>query len=244
MVETLRDLPKGSPERNAVAEQLKRIRIFEREDQFTKNRGIAGYTAYLYGLGGYFDYVRQLGNFPKVLDIGAGTTRAAHELSGSKIGKGIDFMATVLVRPQKDNPQLPKEKVISTSAEVLKGIPDQSIAGVLACYSIAYSQNPYLAIRRIDQVLVKGGIIKARFAVDSDFTNIDNTIRGLRDGKEFIEELKNLEYDIAATDANQERRGVIVAIKPGGPGVSAKEVLNLDYESYLPQMRQLLNMDC
>lgn len=228
---TITDLPKGSPLRTAVAQNLKTVRAMDRKCQYNNRRNGDAYMHEFKGLEYFFDHVRALDK-KTVLDIGAGTTKGVDDLSRDKIADGMDLKATTLamipqVKWHYGSHRTGKKNVLITSAETLRHIENESIGGILALNSIAYSAVPELAIRRIDQVLVPGGIIKATFSVSSEYELF-------RSHELFMRELLRLGYSVAHLAENIPV--VLLAIKPGGKAdVSAFDLLGKDLYSYRSQ---------
>jgi len=216
---------KGSKERIAAARQLRNARAREREQfAYTVDRTGADYIQELGGVRHLFSYVKTLGN-PKVLDIGAGTTRGVSELAQSALSEGLDFEATVLRNRLGVKENLGEEQTHITSAETLRGIPDLSVACVIAVYSTSYSDAPNLVIESIDRVLVPGGAVKM-----GGYEKIFN---------QFIHLLQARGYDVDDREKWGEFR-VLLAIKPGGAStVTAAELIKADEESFEEQVKLL-----
>ena len=216
-------LIKGSSERRAVIERVAMLRREERKGFYHAARGKQSYDKYLEGYLGSLDYVRELGSTNLVLDIGAGITRAAYEISTSSEGKDLNFEATTLTFLPKINEYLGKEKVHITPAEILRGVEDSSVGLALAVYSITYSVNPDAAIDSINRVLVPGGILKGVFR---DSKDEDATLSRLaKPINPFEQRLRSLGYDIAIGNDD----GILLAKKPGGNVVrTAEEILEAD----------------
>lgn len=216
---------KGTNERNDAARKIRSARTAEREgDPYNINRTGWRYLQQLAGAQHLFDYVKSLKS-QTVLDIGAGTTLASSELQQSQLGHDLHFEATVLRnRPEIEN-NLGEERVHITSAEVLRGVPDESVGCVIAVFSVDYSDAPGLVAGSIDRVLVAGGAVKI-----SGYSRIF---------PQFYDQFERRAYDIDSDEVWGEYR-VILAIKPGNTsGISAKELLKLDKESLLSQRDDL-----
>jgi len=110
-----------------------------------------------------FDYLRKLDGHGLVLDIGAGTTRGISQLEKSSLGSGLSFEAVALSYSPLIKENLGLEKTHITSAESLKGVKNESVAGVISLFGISYCTRPDLAVYSIDRVLLPGGVIKAGF---------------------------------------------------------------------------------
>ena len=211
-------------ERKAVAHSLKWNRFAERGALYEYNRNLRDYLIALHGLEHFLDYVRGVEQSSLVVDVGAGTTRAVYELSYSPLGKDLNFMATVLRFNLGVKKFLGEKRTRVTSAEKLRRIEDNSVAGIIANNSIGYSNAPEAVIKRIDQVLVPGGAIKANFSLFMDEFEFGTH-------HEFSAALSRLNYDIALK-VNPRWQDLMVAIKPGGNGASAQELLDKDWEAH------------
>lgn len=236
-VEVLRDLPKNSHERNAVARQLRQAREFDQKDVYTTSRSMRDYESVLDGLEFFLQYVQDLDSNPTVLDLGAGKGRAVMELRRQH-GSRFTYLATTLSYPGKFF-QSEDIRTIQTSSEMLTGISDDSISGVLACYSLAYSAEPEFAIRRIDQVMKAGGIIKAKF-IDEYNSNDNFTLQsGIKRSQRFERELCSMGYDVAVEERTY-RGEILVGIKPGGEvEESASSLLLLDQQRHSERLRTI-----
>lgn len=219
---------KGSPERNAVASQLRLMRAVDRgRNLYKADRSASEYVSAFAGLRAFSEYVSLLGSSKLVVDIGAGTTRGISEFSESQYAQGLSLQATVLSYSDEVEANLGRENTHVTSAEMLRGIADNSVAGILALNSIAYSEDPRRTIERIDQVLVPGGVIKATFDVLEDNGQSLNTLLSEKYGYKtealFVRKLELLGYDIYVDS------GMVVAIKPGGTlEISAMRLFSVD----------------
>jgi hypothetical protein len=223
MSEVLRNLPKNSPERIEVANQIRAARDLDRVDFRTK-RGLSYYRVNFQGLDYFFDYASRLES-NVILDIGTGKGVALREMQ-SRYGNRFKFIGTRLSYALDDEID-PLIQVIPTSAEILYGIPDESVAGVLAGYSIAYSAKPEYALRRIDQVLIPGGVIKAVFYdVKDEFASHTN----IKSSAEFENELRSHGYDTSVSTKKKDGE-LLVAIKPGFDLSKSASDLLLDDQS-------------
>lgn len=226
----------SSPEKQEIASQLLEMRAYERRLRINPEEGdkpenwdrdMYGYLFWLNGLTAFLNHARSLGRGSLILDLGAGTTRGISEIASSAMGQGLNFEATVLSnRPEiKDN--LGLEKTHITSAESLRGIATNSVSAIIALNSLSYSAAPHIAIKRIDDVLVPGGLIKAAFKVKEG--RGDDSIGELnyQPHDYFSMCLRDLGYDVAISDLESEE--ILVAIKPGANvRLSAKELLRID----------------
>jgi SAM-dependent methyltransferase len=127
---------------------------------FDYDRNGRKYAEMMNGLTATLDYVGSLPDSNIVLDLGTGTGRACADLA--RQFKNLTFIGTGLHRYPGTERFLSGGKFILTSGENL-GIKDKSIAGVIANSSITYSHAQQLIAKRIDEVLVPGGIVKATF---------------------------------------------------------------------------------
>jgi len=225
-------------ERVQIAEQIKKARKSEREDQkYECHRSGKEYFYRIGGLKNLFQYLKSLPS-NKVLDVGAGTGNASYRISQMPISDGLDFEITALRNSPELMNNFPKEKTHITEVESLNGIKNESLAGVIGVNSIAYSINPKLVVERIDEVLIKGGVVKAtfnKFGVSHDYGGL--VFKG---PEKFIEVFASLGYDSsfienkfsAEDDFGVFVNSIILAIKPGNPKApSAKELLDLDFDA-------------
>jgi hypothetical protein len=222
------------PIRRSVDEGLRDYVVHERVNNVTRSREGTGYINQLGGLEHLLDYGRSFGVGSKVLDIGTGIGLAIGEIARSPFGRDLDFWATTLPSPGYGYiySWLDQSKILYTSAEYLEGIEDKSIAICLAVASIMYSSYPAYAIRRIDEVLVPGGALKATFYTKSDF---DEHVSNHRP---FVRELVGLGYDIHICQTIGMFEAVL-AIKPGGQGMRAKTLIEMDRNSRIDQWNSL-----
>jgi SAM-dependent methyltransferase len=229
-------------ERTQIAKQIKDARKNERsvtEDSLEKYPTDRDYLMYWYSIGGLkyvFEYLKTLPS-NIVLDIGTGTGKAASEMSRSRSAQGLDVHATSL----RNDPELQKNfpdktKLHITSVETLRGIERSSVGTVLAMCSIAYANYPKLAIQKIDEVLVPGGVLKANFSPGSGHAYGDVIFKS---SDVFVETLHSLGYDVDVSTNNiylkkddhyaKGKALVVLAIKPGNPNApTAKELRILD----------------
>lgn len=234
--ETLKDLPKGHAERNKVARNLRDLRSV---DSFTYETGRDGiqYVRELQGVQSLFQYVKALNSSDRILDIGAGGTRGIRDLAKSPLGEGLSFEATVLTAPEVSEWTLEKDKIHITSAELLKGIEDESVGGALGALSVAYSEVPAFAVRGINRVLVPGGVFKGSFPSENGVHSA-----GLKRFHTFQAEFEALGYNTAFLE--NINGDVFLAIKPGGPNseIDATTLLQMDSKSTVSQTIKLLEM--
>lgn len=245
---------KGSPQRQEAAHQILKIWRYEtgqqsletRGDFYISDRGAAGYSEKLKGLTATLDYASSLAGSNTVLDLGTDTGRACADLS--KKFRDLSFIGTGLRRSPLAEKFLPGDKFKVTAAENLRGIANESIACVIANYSITYSHAQRLVAERLDEVLIPGGIIKASFLS----TPTDQILAGLheqsrefsevaeqRDHSEFQTALLAMAYDthaIQVKNFDYVPSYVLVAIKPGNPSSpTAKAILEEDIKQMQPK---------
>lgn len=238
-------LPRGNistlspdhPTRRMVDQTIELIGYWDRSSarptNYEADRNGVQYLLLLQGVAGAFDLARSLGSSSTILDVGAGTTRGIHDLSRAHFAHDLDFQATVLHPARTVSRHLGMGKTHITPVEYLQGISDNSIAAVLGVGSIAYSVAPDYAMRRVNEVLVPGGIIK------STFNHTGNAVV-LRKHDAFSDELRELGYDIAIAETNSGSWHVLLAIKPGGSRqVSAQELLAQDQETIDAQLEHI-----
>jgi SAM-dependent methyltransferase len=229
--------------RAAIAEQIRLVRYIEQKGDYREeewNRGMLEYFRELNGLSQLFGYVYQLAAGGLVLDIGAGTTRGIGEIAKSKLGEGLNFKATVLTRDPRIENNLGFENTHITSAAALRGTAYHSVSAVLSLNGIAYTVDSLMVARKIDQVLVPGGVIKATFRSKI----APPTFRALRypfnTHNVLSYDLEELGYDVAILNEELQEayarprevganENVMLAIKPGGKAShTARELLASD----------------
>lgn len=233
MSETAKTLPWDNP-RSEVARQLIRIRNTERGGLYRTDRTGAEYVYNLCGLEYLFDHVRSLRTSSIILDVGSGTTRGIYELSISSLGHGLQFKATVLnIKSSLVSQYLGKEHTHATSVEVLRGIQNNSIGAVLGMASVGYSDQPALAVRSIDRILVPGGVFKGTFLRSERVEPQDSF--GFKRYHAFKKAFQEKRYDTDIEFGGKE--DVLLAIKPGGEKqITAQELLQRDSETAISQM--------
>ncbi len=229
---------KHSPERRRLATKLWEIRGIDRRNGFVNDRSGKEYEEEFLGLASFFDYIRSIPESNFVLDIGSGKTIGINDISHSSASRGLTFGATSLVRHPMSEQYLGSDNIHITSAEVLRSIPGESVAGILALYSIAYSIAPGQAIQQIDKKLVPGGAFKGKFSKFDSGTAAMFGHPELKDADKFVKALKKLGYDIAVS--NFRSGSIVLAIKPGTtPPVSANDLLLADKFDYTSKRRRI-----
>ncbi len=132
-----------------------------------RNQGVMEYLVQLRGLKHFLNYARLLSENPKILDVGAGVTRAFADLSKIKEWtEGLDLKATSLHMDKDVNKFLGKENVTLTSVEQMRRIKDGELAGIISVHGIGFTKAPKLAAESVNRVLMPGGAIKAVFGFD------------------------------------------------------------------------------
>lgn len=213
-------------ERRHIAGEIFYARDKEKSALRTYNvfRGAAEYVRNLCGLQAFFD------NVPEgrpILDVGAGRGYAAEEFADVAFSHERRFIGTALRFNRSLVNAFGEGNFHITSAEVLRGVEDESIGGILGVYSApAYSVNHAQVARRFNEVLVPGGIIKVSlFLTSPSRTN-------------FMHELNDLGYDVMAQRVD--KRIIVVAIKPGGEKkISALQLLTKDNQTRTSQEHQV-----
>lgn len=215
----LYSLRPNSRERKLIEKRLAFARQMDIKRGYTIDRNSRGYIGNLFGLSATFGYVRSLSS-QTIVDIGAGTTRGIHEISQLPSAQGLEFQATVLTPERVSHNALPSNKIHVTSVEALDGFQDESVGAFLGVDSIGYSASPRIAVKRINEALVKGGVLKASFS-----RNVPNMSGYLEFGKE----LKGLGYDMYGMMETHMFSETLLAIKPGGAkAVKAKDISTKD----------------
>lgn len=223
-------MTEADSDRGAIANQILTMRYIEHhshhlEEEWDRNK--LEYLKAFNGLSHLFRHTHQLGAGSLVLDIGAGTTKGIGEIAKSKLGEGLNFNATVLTRSSKIAEGLGFERTHITSAAVLRGVDYHSVSAVLSLNGLAYTVESPVVARKIDQILVPGGVIKATFRskiVQPTFRAIS---LGFNTHEALSVDLEQMGYDVAIIDEEMQEafnrpreaganRDVMLAIKPGG----------------------------
>ena len=207
-------------ERAEILENLRKTIKIEKKGRYITYRGKERYLSEFGGLEGMLRYVESLGENMKVVDVGVGKGIAWSELS-EEYEKKLEFMATNLVYDQH-LVDLFGKRVKFTPAEFMKGFENESVGGIVAMKSIAYSEDPELVATRLDEILVPGGIIKARFSSTENVRKVPD----FRPYYRLTRQLLNLGYDVAISSDEM----IVLAIKPGGKE-RAVDVFERDIES-------------
>ncbi len=228
-------------DRKSVAKQVRKARELEMEKEEPYKMNRSG-KEYLYGIGGLknlFEYLRSLPSH-KILDVGTGNGNAINKISKMPISADLDFEITAL----HNSPELRRNfqigKVHIATIETLERIEQASFAGIIGAISVAYSDSPILAVRKVDQVLTPGGVFKSTFNRPGKEEKHRGT--SLKDAERFMEGFSALGYDISLIRDNSfSRQGrlipiitnsILLAIKPGNPSApSAEKLLYTDFES-------------
>lgn len=242
---------KHSPERQYIASQIRSFREKERSGALEKkwlNRTGTDYIYELRGLKHLFDYVRTLPSH-KVLDIGAGTTKGIADIANSNFGRDLQFEATVLYRNQKEiEKNLGKNKTHSTSAEVLRGslsnpMNSESYGAILSVMSITYTKDPEKVIKRINDLLIPGGVFKGDFNNKDNFNRAGDMLSpqhfarvfsdlGYKENIDFY--YKNVESENLDNAQELYDNDILIAIKPNPTQpnpISAKELYEEDWNN-------------
>ena len=244
-------------ERTQIAKQVQAARNKDRNpgetgiDSYNLNRGSNFYKLALAGFEELFSYLKTL-KTGLVLEIGAGTGRALKEIKEMPMAKGLSFRATALYNHPDIRHNLGQEDFTLTSMETLRGIEPESVAGVLSMYSITYAEHPKLAMAKINEVLIPGGIIKAVFPFHG---NEVSTTSGLvfKRPEVFIKYLIELGYDVSYRDNKfttpflvEEQfyygTSILLAIKPGNPQAPKADSL-MDEDSRLLNQSSSLKIE-
>lgn len=194
---------------------------------YIKDRNLWEYISILEGLEVFLNYVKGLSPNSLLLDIGAGTTQAMYDLSLHPMGADISVMTTGLAKNLDAERLIRRDRYLVTPVETLKGVEENSVAGILGVNSIAYSGALDLAANKVDSVLIPGGALKATFP---------NTPNGrfFHSHYGFTEELKSIGYDIAIKQSGF--LSIVLAIKPGNsPLFKAADLLSSDHRDMYRQ---------
>ena len=203
-------------ERQVVASQLKQMRSLEKSKNYRESdwdRDINDYLYWFNGLSQVFKYAKQLNSESLIFDLGAGTTKGISQIAKSRLGEGLNFEASVLTFRSEIQDNLGLVKTHITSVETLRGVEKKSISAMLSLNSLAYSAAPHVAVERINDVLVPGGVLKATFRVKESKDDESTGEYNYQTHDQFSTCLRDLDYDVAISKLVSEE--LIVAIKPG-----------------------------
>jgi len=193
----------------SVALQHEKHIKYEQEHPEMEYRTAEDYLISFAGLKYFFNFLRHFSR-PNVLDIGAGNTQAAFELSQSDMGKGLEFYATSLTPHSDSGNTLNQNRTIITPAETLAGIQDEGFGGALSCYGVAYSEAPKLVAQSLDRILKSDGIFKGVFPAEDSMVG---TLK-MHSPEKLKQELSKLNFGVFSV------AGFLTAIKGGGDALA------------------------
>jgi SAM-dependent methyltransferase len=228
-------------ERKAAAASIRKARKHERGEVDPNGRVYKVERTgkeYLYRLGGLEHLVEYLKTLDsnKILDVGAGTGTATSYIARMEAMQDFDVHATVL-NPTPETLERLGDKIHVTSV-----IDNESLAAVLGVNSIAYAASAKLAVHRLSEVLVPGGVVKATFSTFGDPVNYQGSI--FKGPEDFIAQFAMKGFDLSFRDnhflevgemgpiAIGSRNSIVLAIKAGNPNApSAQQLMDLDFEA-------------
>ncbi len=226
--------------RARIAQQIRAFRATERAGKIQDERDLVEYAIDLSGLGATIEHVVKNGQTKRILDRGAGKGMALIDLIALKENQGVTFEGTGLIAPAAlDSLAADKRPVVSlTPAEILK-VSNDSYDAIFSDFGLGYAE-PALAMKRIDQLLAPGGILK--FSCTVERLKGGHHPKGLHAPSEFVSELVALGYpqqNIFVVEVPEDAdpktnttHAIIVAIKPGGATtITAEEVFQNDKQN-------------
>ncbi len=223
--------------RQLAAAQVVRARRLERDNpDYVKDSSLLDYLRTAQGLLTFLNHARERG-VPAILEIGSGTARAIGQLAQNQMGEGLSFVATGLTHRHIETPNVLWRP---TPAEVLRGVDDKSVSGIIALSALGFSRVPELVVNNIDRTLVKGGAIKATFRGKESYgeewdAKYDEWGYGPHD--QFTTELRRRRYDVAVMETGGD--DIMVAIRhTRRMPITARELLEQDAQT-LPQQLEL-----
>lgn len=196
------------------------------------SRDASMYTSHLKGLRAFFTYVGKLPT-RTVLAVGEGTTRAISEIDQTDWvqGNNITIEPTVL----SYHPIIRRfwQKALHvTSVESLRGVKDNSIAGVLGCHSIRYSNYPQEVVDSLRRVLIPGGI--GKFSIKEDL--LPAYEKALKDDFE----VSKLTYTFGQEQSQKTPIIILLIKKLGGTDpTSTEDLLQQDLQTVREQLLEL-----
>lgn len=194
------------------------------------------------GLEYCLDYIRSNPVSKTLLEIGAGKTKMLSQLSRVPyFGRNLNYEATVLDLPGKlPQDSLPREKIHITSAEVLRGIQDNSIGGIIEVFALMHSGAPELCAESINRVLVNGGVIKgvSPLSAQDSLNRLVNSFGKL--GYESYSQPVYISLDPSFPEtATVPNANIFIAKKPQSQatpaGYSCKQLFQNDFSSWQSQ---------
>jgi SAM-dependent methyltransferase len=240
----LKDLSKGHPDRDAVAEQIAKARQIDRhqtKERWTDSRDGEDYVGELQGLQATLDWVRQYGKNKTVLDIGTGIATGITEISRSYLGRNLNFVATNLTKQPLAYGDLNEDSLKITMAETLRGIPDNSVDCVLAVHSISYSAKPQYVVSAIDRVLSENGIIKAVFRGEDASPRLEE-----KRAEDFSDEFRKLGYKVSISHPRllikgQSKKAIDLLVAVKTPGDLMPEIIMAEDKKNLLEQLNLFS---
>ncbi len=204
--------PKSEQEvRDTIASQIVKARKQDEIQGYAHRRDMGEYQVVLGGLANYFDYIKQnkdrLGS-SLVIDVGAGKGVAVRTMKMNPMTEGLSIGATVLKVTNEVRENVGEDLLYATPVEKLRGINDNSVAGIISVYGMAYSQVPSEAVASVDRVLVPGGVVKAVFnhkRIESS-TNLNQLTP-----EDFAREFYKRNYDVIIPEYQMSK--VLLALK-------------------------------
>lgn len=238
-----------SPEtRHELARELRKARLIEMQrimpdQRLNEKRDRTGetYIDHLSGLQGTLNYVTKLPT-AIVVDLGAGSSRAVAQISRSKYGEGLTFLATGIVNDPEIDKHIGRSSYRITPAETMVGFDSSSIGGFISVYG-PFEHSAYLdqVLERTDELLVPDGIIK--LCIMKKMPGHDEQMNRImvQRYKKIEDFFKNRGYGLAINDWDiVDKIGTnrtFLGIKPGqgekdldslARGIMEKDLMNLD----------------
>lgn len=206
-------------EAKVIADQLRRVLAVEKTAGYNTERGATDYISALRGVRHTFGNVLNL-DTRTILDIGTGSGKAVFQLARKEAFRYFDFKATGLTVPPKIDEYIGADNFTLTAAEVLRGIPDNSVGAAISVFSVTYSAAPARVADSIDRVLVEGGVFKAALRPSRKRFR-QGQIKGMTilkdmdavNGRTYKELFDEKGYDTYLGCSKD--RDILVAIKPG-----------------------------
>ena len=227
--------------RSVVVDEIRRARRYDKEYGYELYRDLSGYIYELMGVMHFLEYLSSNSSklrSRRVLDIGAGSCMATSQIRSSLRGRDLTVEATVLRLCRGVEVNFGLKGLHVTSCEVLREIPDLSIAGIISVFGVAYSKVPIQAIFQINRVLVPSGVFKSVFY--SERARIyDGLTPNVPD--DFESALKNHGYDVAVEKHERVGSKVLVAVKPPIL-IPASELLSLDISDWRSQQNEAIKL--
>lgn len=154
--------------RDHLARDIRRARKMDRlqaQDTYyahRRNRSMESYAVYLRGFEATCVYVAALTS-RRIVDLGSGTGRALSDMHEQYACLGLEFVGTGLI-----GESLVFAPYRVTPCELMRGFAPATVGGCLSVFGAPhYSRHMDLVLKRVDEMLVSGGVAKFALAASN-----------------------------------------------------------------------------